>query len=196
MKDDGIEKRNYKIILYGDKCSGKTSLLRQFIYHSSEQNFYTNYNYFFQKTMRLDNGKQLLIHFWDIFHLHGYESMNKKFFKQADGIMLTYDISNISTFERLGELLEIVIEYAKEDIPIALVACKTDLYLDEEVMSEEGEQFAENNYLIFYETSAKNNVNVDFSFNDFINRIINPNNEDNEIISIKNERPPKRGCLK
>ena len=28
--------------------------------------------------MRLDNGKQLLIHFWDNFHLHGYESMNKK----------------------------------------------------------------------------------------------------------------------
>ena len=187
MKEDGIEKRNYKIILYGDKCSGKTSLLRQFINHSFEQNFYTNYNYFFQKTMKLDNGKQLLIHFWDIFHLHGYESINKKFFKQADGIMLTYDISNRSTFERLGELLEIVIEYAKEDIPIALVACKTDLYLEEEIRSEEGEKLAEDNYLIFYETSAKNNVNVDFCFNDFI-KIIVPKNENNEIINIKKER--------
>ena len=110
--------------------------------------------------------------------------------------MLTYDISNRRTFERLGELLDQIIDYAKEGIFIALVACKTDLNLEEEIRSEEGEKFAEDNYLLFYETSAKNNVNVDFCFNDFINRIIIRNNEDNEIINIKKERLPKRGCFK
>ena len=190
--DDDIEKKVYKIILYGDNYAGTTSLLRQFIYHSFDQNFYTYQNYFLEKSMTLDNEKQVIIQFWDIYHYHRYESINKIFFKQADGIMLTYDTSNRRTFEKLSELLDQIINYAKEDIPIALVACKTDLYLDEEVMSEEGEQFAENNYLIFYETSAKNNVNVDFCFNDFINIII----PKNEIINIKKGRLPKRGCLK
>ena len=42
--DDDIEKKVYKIILYGDNYAGTTSLLRQFIYHSFDQNFYAYQN--------------------------------------------------------------------------------------------------------------------------------------------------------
>ena len=114
--DDDIEQKVYKIILYGDNYAGTTSLLRQFIYHSFDQNFYTYQNYFLKKTMTLDNEKQVIIQFWDIHHYHRYERLKNLFFKNADGFMLTYDISSRRTFERLGELLDQIIEYTKEGI--------------------------------------------------------------------------------
>ena len=111
--------------------------------------------------------------------------------------MLTYDITNRRSFDTMKELLNQIIEYSDEIIPIALVACKIDLFIEEQISREEGEEFAEEHGLIFYETSAKEEHNVDFCFNDFINIIIPRNdNKTNDIINIKKERPPKKGCLK
>ena len=149
----------------------------------------------FGKKIKLDNQKEISIFFWDLFHQYRYESLNKIFFKGADGFMLTYDMTQRKTYDKMKELLNTIRDYIGEDIPIALVSCKIDLF-NEEIRREEAENFARQNSLIFYETSAKENI-VDFCFNDFISRIIPKiENNNNNKINIKKERPAKKGCLK
>ena len=196
MIENESETIKYKIVLYGDNYAGTTSLLRQYIYNSFDPDFYSYSNYYLDKKITLKNHTEVLVHFWDLFHSERYYSINKIFFKGANGFMLTYDTTKRRSFDTMKELLNRILDF-EENIPIALVACKIDLFMEEEIRQREGENFAEENGLFFYETSAKENLNVYECFNDFINKIV-PNNEDksNDIINIKNERPPKKGCLK
>ena len=80
---------------------------------------------------------------------------------------------------------------------------KIDLYEKEEVSEEEARKFAEDNNMLFYLTSAKENINVENCFNGIINEIIRKdeieNKNKNKIINlnnIKRKRPSKKGCLK
>ena len=197
MIENENEKIEYKIVLYGDNYAGTTSLLRKYIYNTFDPNYYIYQNYFLEKTVTLDNQTKVLVHFWDLYHYERYYSINKICFKGANGFMLTYDITKRRSFDTMKVLLNQILDNFEEITPIALVACKLDLFIEEEITPEEGQDFAEEHGLFFYETSAMNNHNVDLCFNDFIRRIIPENeNKSNNIINIKKERPPKKGCLK
>ena len=202
MIENNIEKKYYTIVLYGDNLAGTTTLIRKYILGTYDPDYYIYQNTYFKKNIILDNQKETTIHFWDLYHLNAYESLNRIFIEKADGIMLTYDMTNRRSFDKMQDLLNSIQFYIRNDIPIALVSCKNDLFINEQIRREEGEDFAMRNNLLFYETSAKDNYNVDFCFNDFINRIIpkdeyeNNNNDNNNKINIKKERLPKKGCLK
>jgi GTPase SAR1 family protein len=57
------------------------------------------------------------------------------------------------------------------DVPQVLVANKSDL--DEKVESEEGRKTAEDNSMVFVETSAKDDINVDFAFAELSRLVLN-----------------------
>ena len=57
-------------------------------------------------------------------------------------------------------------ENKKEKKPIILVGTKVDISF------EEGNNFADNNNIIFYETSVKNKINIDNIFNSLFSLII------------------------
>ena len=80
---------------------------------------------------------------------------------------------------------------------------KIDLYEKEEVSEEEARKFAEDNNMLFYLTSAKENINVENCFNGIINEIIRKDEIENKnkkkiinLNNIKRKRPSKKGCLK
>ena len=114
--------------------------------------------------------------------------------------MLTYDKTNRRSFDNLNDYLKEVYDYKIKKIPIALIGCKEDLIEREEITREEGEEFANRNNLLFFETSAKEDYNVIECFNGLITRIYeekkNDIDIDNEIYLTKKVRNPKRGCLK
>jgi len=88
---------------------------------------------------------------------------------------LVYDITRKETFENITKWLEETKNYANESMTIVLVGNKTDLaamweylkkikkgnYFRREVKYEEGERFAKENNLLFFEASAKTAYNVD-----------------------------------
>ena len=55
-------------------------------------------------------------------------------------------------------------ENAYSKMIILLIGNKTDLKFEREVTTEEGQEFADKNNLIFFETSAKTAENVETSF--------------------------------
>ena len=185
----------YTIVLYGDNMVGTTSLIRRYVYNTFDSYFYSTLTDYYVKVVVLDNGKEVKIRFLDIYNYRGL--YNKWYFKRADGVMLTYDKTLRRSFENIESKLSEMGEDINPNTLISLVGCKEDLYLEEQISREEGENFANEIGLLFYETSAKENSNVNECFNDFINRIVQINpKENNNIINIKRVRPPKRGCLK
>ena len=204
MNDE--EEIYYKIVLLGSSYSGKTNLINRYVNNTFNNNsYYTISTDFVNKNVTLDNGEIINIYLWDTPGGERYISFNRIFTNKADGIILVYDISSRNSFEEIKYYLN-CFKYNNTDkqLFVALVGNKIDIdysneyYERREVTTEEGQQYAEENNFLFYETSAKDGINVNECFDNLINRIYqnDANFQQKNIIKINKKRPPKRGCLK
>ena len=74
--------------------------------------------------------------------------------------MLVYDITNAKSFDNIAKWLRNIDEHANEDVERMILGNKCDME-DERVISyERGKQLADSLGLQFFETSAKENINV------------------------------------
>ena len=80
--------------------------------------------------------------------------------------ILVYDIIDKAKFDGVEYWLNEIKKNKKEKMAILLVGTKVDLENEWQISFEEGKNFSDNNNLIFYESSAKNNINIDNIFND------------------------------
>ena len=104
---------------------------------------------------------------------------NERFYKlvlsainSSQGILLTYDITNCSTFENLNKWIRKINECKDISVyPIIIVGCKADLEDKREVSTEEGKKFAEEYKFPFFETSALTGKGVKEAFYTLIKKI-------------------------
>ncbi|KAG5273834.1 hypothetical protein AALO_G00156080 [Alosa alosa] len=146
--------RLFKIVLVGNSSVGKTSLLRRFCNDSFHPGTSATVGIDYSvKTITVD-GSQVALQMWDTAGQERYRSITKQFFRKADGVVVMYDITAQQTFTAVRQWLTSVQEGAGEDIPIMLLANKTDLEGKREVQGRMGESLAKELQLIFYECSA------------------------------------------
>ena len=200
--EDNIERKRYKIVLLGDNYIGTTCLIRRYIYNEYDPNKYSYTTQLYDKTIILENVKKFLFQFWDIYNQESYYSLNKLYIRNSHGIILTYDITKRRSFENINYRLNRIKEDFQGILLFALVGLKIDSFYDEEVREEEARKFAEDNNMLFYLTSAKENIDVENCFNGIINEIVRKDEIENEnknlinLNNIKRKRPSKKGCLK
>ena len=200
---------NYKIVVVGESDTGKTNLINRFVLGRYDDQLYHTYSSnFLTKKIPLYDDINITTNIWDTVGGERYRSLLRIFMRFSQGIIIVYDISRKYTFESVRYYLDLINQIAP-NIVVALVGNKVDIefeydsYYEREVTTEEGQKFAEDHNLLFYETSGKNGTNVNEFFNDFIQRIFQNDPEIQQIIATtnlnntkNNERPPKRGCLK
>jgi Ras-related protein Rab-2A len=75
--------------------------------------------------------------------------------------LLVYDITRRDTFHHLTSWLEDAKKLSNETMTIMLIGNKSDLDSKRVVTYQEGLEFAEKNGLVFLETSAKEDSNVE-----------------------------------
>ncbi|KAI3731838.1 hypothetical protein L1987_63028 [Smallanthus sonchifolius] len=78
--------------------------------------------------------------------------------------MLVYDITKRQSFDHVASWVEELRAHADNSIVIVLIGNKTDLEDKREVPSEDAMEFAENQSLYFFETSALTGDNVEVAF--------------------------------
>lgn len=101
---------------------------------------------------------------WDTAGQESFRSITRSYYRGAAGALLVYDITRRDTFQHLGRWLDEAKQHAQENMVILLIGNKADLDHRRAVSTEEGKQFAEQNGLLFLETSAKTALNVEQAF--------------------------------
>ena len=173
-----IMNERYRVILIGELGVGKSSILNQFINGNFNPNYRTCISsQFFTKTIYLPENKNVTIDLWDTTEQEKYHSLPTIYYKNANVVILVYDITKKYTFDEAKNYWYEQIKQNHEDnnIIIILVANKNDLYEDQKVSNEEGKEFAKNIGAIFISTSAKNNNDINFLFENIAMKILNPN---------------------
>ena len=165
MDDSKLQKaETIKFILLGEDWVGKTSLRQRYINKTfASPNSTIGLDYVTNFLKIKDKDIKLII--LDTAGQERFRSITKSYIKHSKIALIVYDITRKRTFEELNYWINAVKEVNKDkEIIIGIAANKSDLYYKQEISTEEGKKFADDNNCLFFETSAKGNVNVDDAF--------------------------------
>jgi len=126
---------------------------------------------FKMKTVEL-NGNRVKIQIWDTAGQERFSNLTNGFFKGSDGIVVTYSISDVKSFENVSKWMAQIQQRAPDDVKVVLAANKSDLDDERKISYSEGEQLALKYGVPFFETSAQNGNNVTELFEGLACRII------------------------
>ena len=172
---------NVKILIVGDSNVGKTSLLLQYT-----DNFYPLQHAatvgieFKVKNITYKN-YNVKLQIWDTAGQERFHSITNNFFRNADGILFVYDITNKKSFEGIKNWIQEAEEEVGEDFQKILIGNKSDLEEERTVPLKKLEEFCLEKKINFLETSAKNNVNLKEAFNKIV-ELIFEDKSDEDII--------------
>lgn len=159
------------MLLVGDSSVGKSSLLTQYTDHKFAYSYISTIGVDFKIHHLKVDDKVIKLQIWDTAGQERFRTITSAYYKGAHGVMFVYDITDRETFENVKQWMREVDRYADPGIIRMLVGNKIDLSADRAVLVEEGQKLANEmshlysgNPILFMETSAKGNNNVDSAF--------------------------------
>ncbi|KAF9945421.1 Ras- protein Rab-11B [Modicella reniformis] len=155
----------FKIVLIGDSGVGKSNLLSRFTRGDFNLESKSTIGVDFgARTVQVEDGKMIKAQIWDTAGQERYRAITSAYYRGAVGALLLYDITQHGTYESVSRWLSEVREHADSNIIVMLVGNKSDLRHLRSIHTEEAKTFAEENGLMFIETSALDSSNVDLAF--------------------------------
>ena len=188
LDEDSISNESYdqkiKIMIIGESLVGKTALITRYTNNSFSGTYLTTVGIDFQTKLININDKTIKVELWDTAGQERFRNIAKNYFQSSDGFLIVYDITSKDSFEKLSFWNEQVNLNAPEKTKYIIVGNKKDLEEKREVKTEEGANFAKENNVQFYETSAKDGTNVNEVFELLAKEIV----ADTERLQAKNKR--------
>ena len=195
MSEDLDEKENdfIKIVLIGEMYTGKTSLINVYFGLEFSNDLPSTLSPSVSQKELKFNGVPYIIHMWDTAGQEKYRSMTKIFIKGAQIVIFVYDITNESTFEKLGFWVKSVEDILGKDPILAVIGNKIDLFEKQEVFKVKGEAYAKEIGALFYESSAKDDPK---GFQNFISVLIEELLEKKGVVKRKGDQLSTRTLKK
>ena len=157
---------NYKIVIIGDINVGKTSILSRFRYGSFESDYMPTLGIdFFSKNLFFED-KTIRLILWDTAGQERFRSLIPSYLKNADCIIIVFDITNKESFLSLNKWLTDAKNNASENTIYVICGNKIDLKERRTVNENEINEYIEKNTgVIYMECSAKNGQGIKDLFN-------------------------------
>jgi Ras-related protein Rab-1A len=194
----------FKYLIIGNSGVGKSCLLIRFTDDKFEEGYVTTIGVDFKiKTLEIE-GKSVKLQIWDTAGQERFRNIVSTYYKGGHGIMMVYDITDLESFRYLDSWLKEIEKNASKNVYKILVGNKNDMEKERKVSFEKGMEFADLHGMKFFETSAKENKNVEEAFKEMTKDIINSlkkvnekiNSNSNFVIEKKKGKDlnKKRGC--
>ena len=178
-EDLGIEMKYdhlYKIIIIGDASVGKTALLSKYlkgVFPASP--LPTVATEFATKIIQIKEGGYIKAQIWDTAGQEKYKSITYHHYKKSVGGLIMYDITKRASFDNVKNWYKDIITLGEKGCIIALVGNKLDLVerneRKREVSTIEAQTYADDNHMLFFETSAYNGNNINDIFEELLQTI-------------------------
>jgi small GTP-binding protein len=160
MSEEKVKKKVIKLSIIGDSGTGKTSIINRFTGHEFSVNTISNLGIDRKEVqMKMKDGNEIKLIIWDTAGQERFYSISSGTIKNSQGIIVCFSIDSKRSFNNVINWLNDVREIS-EKIPIVLFGNKCDIIEGRSVNEEEAQRMADNHEMIYFETSAKENINI------------------------------------
>ncbi|KAL9964861.1 hypothetical protein ACROYT_G028562 [Oculina patagonica] len=163
--------KEYKVVVLGSGGVGKSALTVKFVTGQFVEKYDPTIEDFYRKEIDVDNSPSIL-EILDTAGTEQFASMRDLYIKNGQGFLLIYSLLNRQTFTDLKPMRDQILRVKNSDtVPLILVGNKSDMFDEREVSADEAKLLAEEWDCPHFETSAKNNSNVDEVFAEIVRRM-------------------------
>jgi len=178
-----------KFIVIGDPACGKSCLLNRFVENKWKPDTTHTIGVEFGSKLVEISDKTIKLQIWDTAGQERFRSVTRSYYRNGAICILVYDITKRESYNNIAVWLQEARDVAMPYCVFILVGNKLDLQDERKVTVLEASRFAQENDLMFLETSAKTGDNVEEVFmksarsilGKIDTGIINPNNAGNAI---------------
>uniref|UniRef100_A0A1A9WI36 Ras-related protein Rab n=1 Tax=Glossina brevipalpis TaxID=37001 RepID=A0A1A9WI36_9MUSC len=175
------EKREhlYKILVIGELGTGKTSFIKRYVHQFFSQNYRATIGVDFAlKVLHWDPNTIVRLQLWDIAGQERFGNMTRVYYKEAVGAFIVFDVTRSGTFDCVSKWKEDLDSKVQlpdgTPIPCILLANKCDQEKQGIITTPDKmeDYVKENGFSGWFETSAKENINIDEAARALVNKIL------------------------
>ncbi|XP_076456448.1 ras-related protein Rab-38-like [Babylonia areolata] len=176
-----VEKKEhlYKILVIGELGTGKTSIIKRYVHQFFSQHYRATIGVDFAlKVLNWDADTLIRLQLWDIAGQERFGNMTRVYYKEAVGAFVVFDVTRASTFEAVSKWkndLDSKVQLTDgAPVPCVLLANKCDQAKEGLVnnTAQMDEFCKDKGFVGWYETSAKENINIDEAARFLVTRIL------------------------
>ena len=168
-----------KYIIIGDSFVGKSNILIQYTKNRFNEDYQSTIGVEFgAKTLEINN-RIYKIQIWDTAGQENFRSITRAYYKNSVCAFVVYDITNRNSFANIQNWIEDCKLQCPQTITMVLIGNKSDIKDKRAVTYKEGNDWAINHDMIFFETSAKTGENINEAFEKSV-RIVDQKIQENE----------------
>ncbi|XP_068247206.1 ras-related protein Rab-21 [Palaemon carinicauda] len=168
----GSRSYNFKIVLLGEGCVGKTSLVLRYVEDKfNDRHITTLQASFLTKRVNI-SGKRVNLAIWDTAGQERFHALGPIYYRESHGAILVYDITDEDSFQKVKNWVRELRRMLGNDICLVIAGNKLDLQKDRHVQLEEAEEYAKEVGAFHVQASAKENKGVEELFLELTHRML------------------------
>lgn len=153
----------FKLLIIGDSGVGKSCILQRFAGESFSGTYITTIGVDFKiRTVELD-GERVKLQIWDTAGQERFRTITSTYYRGTHGVIIVYDVTSSESFANVKRWLY-EIDQNCDSVGRMLVGNKDDSIERKVVQQADARRFADQIGIPFFETSAKENKNVEEMF--------------------------------
>nr|XP_002119635.1 ras-related protein Rab-21-like [Ciona intestinalis] len=160
----GSRTRQFKVVLLGEGCVGKTSLVLRYCEDKfNDKHITTLQASFLNKKLNI-GGKRVNLSIWDTAGQERFHALGPIYYRDSNGAILVYDITDEDSFQKVKNWVKELRKMLGQDICLCIAGNKIDLEKSRHVSVQEAEEYAASVGAKHVHTSAKLNKGIDDVF--------------------------------
>ncbi|GCB67901.1 hypothetical protein scyTo_0000791 [Scyliorhinus torazame] len=192
----------FKLLIIGDSGVGKSSLLLRFADNTFSGSYITTIGVDFKiRTVEI-NGEKVKLQIWDTAGQERFRTITSTYYRGTHGVIVVYDVTSAESFVNVKRWLHEINQNC-DDVCRILVGNKNDDPARKVVETNDAQKFAEQMGIQLFETSAKENLNVEEMFNCITELVLRAKKENlakqqqqqqNDVVKLSKNSKKKRKC--
>ncbi|KAA8578931.1 hypothetical protein FQN60_017532 [Etheostoma spectabile] len=181
---------------------GKSSLLLRFADNTFSGSYITTIGVDFKiRTVEI-NGEKVKLQIWDTAGQERFRTITSTYYRGTHGVIVVYDVTSAESFVNVKRWLHEINQNC-DDVCRILVGNKNDDPNSKVVETTDAQKFAEQMGINLFETSAKENINVEEMFNCITELVLRAKKEvlakqqqqqQNDVVKLTRNSKRKKKC--